>query len=568
VPGKAADLAATVASHTAVNLTWTAPGGSDDGTLAKAASYQVFYSKTPITTDEQCLAGTVATNLPSPKNAGEKESVTISGLDSETAYNFCLRAWNTAKNAGPIAFTGPVTTWARAEMLITEVAPTTPSDTPSNRGNTKDTRFVELVVTKAGWAADLEVTQVGQTGTTMHKFASFNVAVGDRIVVHMSSPDGCVQEDAVGDKTASKVARTSDEAFDVYSSTHTSITSTNNVVAIVDGTKMLDVVAFSSRSIAPPATLVAAASMTAFAAAKTNNMWNFTLPPVRGTNDCETVAEAVAISTRDGDTCGKFDTGFGVGFSINRYSKDGKFVDTNTRADFYVAKETPGKENTPVPAPKLIKTTVNASKQVELTFDQEMDADTIAPDAFEIKDLEVEGATSAANRVLLTTKPEAEGSVTVTVASTVTNLQGIPMQGSDPGDPDDPCDSVAQIVISEVNHALPRGADLIELTVTSGGSIAGFQVRANPTGIGATGTLLATLPEICAKAGDIVVVHLVPTNVTVADGLSSSETDSKDQFPQAEYSANYDNAWDVRGGTTGLSSASNVVALRSPADVR
>ncbi len=112
-----------------------------------------------------------------------------------------------------------------------------------------------------------------------------------------------------------------------------------------------------------------------------------------------------------------------------------------------------------------------------------------------------------------------------------------------------------------MNPSLPGSADLIELEVVSGGPLTGFTMRLNPTtDVGASGTLLATLPAICAATGDHIVVHLTP-----AADPATSETLAKDQFANATYAQNYDSAWDVRGGNSGLATTNVVLTIRNPA---
>ena len=97
--------------------------------------------------------------------------------------------------------------------------------------------------------------------------------------------------------------------------------------------------------------------------------------------------------------------------------------------------------------------------------------------------------------------------------------------------------------------------------MTRGGPLTGFTLRVNPqTAVGSSGTLLATLPAICAATGDYVIVHLTP-----AIDPTTSETLAKDQLANATYPQNFDSAWDVRGGNTDLTTTNQVVTLRNPA---
>ncbi|AKU95396.1 hypothetical protein AKJ09_02060 [Labilithrix luteola] len=537
-PAKIADLVVTAESHTSVKLAWTAPG--DDGNVGQATAYELRYAKTAITTDADFTAATAVTSgVPTPLAAGSAQTTTISGLDPETTYYFAIRARDAAKNVGALA-TANVATKARATFVITEIA----------TANATKLDFLELVATKAGWAADLEIKQASGS---LYKLGGFEVAQGDILVVHASGtpgPSGWKQEDTAQSKTASTATGASATAFDVYSA-QTSITSTDNLLTIVDGTKTLDAVALSERS-----GTASTAAMTAFAAAMTDGSWNFSAAPVKGTNDCQTQAEAVAVSTASGTTCGKFATGIAAGKSINR--KD--LVDTNGRADFYIAAETPGAANTPVPAPKLVGSGAPNATQVDLVFDQELAATSVTAAGFVITGASVTAATlTGPNTVSLTTATLPSGVLTIDIAASVTNLQGVPVAS---GGTICAAATEAKLTVTEINPNLPGGSDLIELQVVEGGKLTGFEVHANPTSPTAGGTLLAKLPGICASAGDIVVVHITPANAT--GSAPESESSTKTDYPKAAYSANYDNAWDVLGGATGVSNESNVIALRAP----
>jgi len=119
------------------------------------------------------------------------------------------------------------------------------------------------------------------------------------------------------------------------------------------------------------------------------------------------------------------------------------------------------------------------------------------------------------------------------------------------------CASPAGLLINEVNPNLALGRDLIELRVTTAGTLSGMKL-VNGNG----GSTLANLPAICAAAGDIVVVHLSPA---AANGnAAASETTSKSQYPQSAASANYDGAWDVNQDVTaaGIAFTETILIMR------
>lgn len=538
-PSRVVDLAGTPATATSVTLTWTAP--SDDG--GKATAYDLRVSPTPMTTEAEFLAGAAAAGAPIPGAAGAPQTATVTKLLAGTAYHFALRARDAAGNWSAISNDATVSTKPRAAFLVTEIA--------VSNAAAQGYDFVELTATKAGAAEGIEVRQLS---TVLHTMAAIDVAVGDRVVVHATAlpgPTGFAQEDATKNKTSSTDPFAAADAYDVYSATG-GLTGTDNLISVVDGATTLDAVVFANRDAA-----VATATMTALAKAKTDAAWSFAVTPTDGVNDCETEADAVNVATAAAETpCGGFKSTLAAGISLNRKG----LTDTNSKADFYLAAQTPGAANAPVPVPTIASAAAPNATTVDLTFDQEIAPASVVAASFTIPGLNVSAATTAFNHVTLTTDAQAEGGYDVTLAATVTNLQGVapsPLSAHFCGY----AALEAVLTINEVSPNLAASADLIELAVTRGGPLTGFTLRLNPApAVGSSGTLLATLPAICAATGDHVVVHLTP-----AADPASSETLAKDQLPSGTYAQNYDGAWDVRGGNTGLATTNVVVTLRNPA---
>lgn len=450
-PASVGDLAGAADTHASVTLSWTAP--ADEADAGTVAAYEIRYATVPITDLTSFQAATTIT-APAPLAAGSPQTVSVTGLTPATEYHFVLRAKDAAGNFSALSNDATVTTKARAKLLVTEIAPL---NTANEGGD-----FVELVATAAGSAADLEIHHSSTTASALlYKLAPLDVQVGDRIVVHvvgLPGPTGFAQEDTTRDKTSSTEPAASASSYDVYS-TVDNLLSTNSVVSVLDGTSYQDAVPYSSR--ATDATL---AAMTAFADAQTANAWTFSAPPVDGTNDCPTLLEAVNASGTTSPACGGYPGYLAAGSSIQRNG----VVDTNTRADFFVAAQTRGADNAPFCAP--------------------------------------------------------EG---------------------------------AALTLSEVNP----NPDLVELTVTKGGSLRGFTVRRDPKA-GDNGTLLATLTPICAAAGDVVVLHLG------APAGTPSETSAKNEAPVATNPSFYDSAWDVASTSSGSAlptATSLVIAVRDPA---
>ena len=100
-PAQIADLAASNPTSSSVALTWTAVG--DDNNSGTASLYDVRYSKNNITSDDDFNNATAATGMPAPKQAGQTENVTVSGLDGSSTYYFAVKARDEAGNWSPLS---------------------------------------------------------------------------------------------------------------------------------------------------------------------------------------------------------------------------------------------------------------------------------------------------------------------------------------------------------------------------------------------------------------------------------------------------------------------------------
>ena len=94
-----------------VTLRWTAPG--DDGMSGRAHSYQILYSRTPITTDNWQSAQ-VASWTPEPAEAGTRQEAIVSGLEVGARYYFTIRTrddlgnWSAISNVVSAVVPAPV----------------------------------------------------------------------------------------------------------------------------------------------------------------------------------------------------------------------------------------------------------------------------------------------------------------------------------------------------------------------------------------------------------------------------------------------------------------------------
>lgn len=539
-PGKVTNLLGTPKSPTAVDLTWNAPADDPINNAGTVAAYELRYATTPITNVAEFQAAVLAT-APAPAPPTTAQNATVTGLLPSTTYHFVIRARDAAGNFGDLSNEAIVTTKARAKLLLTEVAVA--------NTDVEGFDFVEAIATQAGSVDGIEIKQLG---ATLYTLGSLEVAVNDRIVVHASGtlPAGALQEDTTKSKISSTAAFASVDAFDVYSTT-SGLTGTDNLITINDGTVVLDALAISNRD-----GDAAAATMTAWAAAKTGNTWAFSVVPADTMNDCETQRDAVNIAQPQQDpACGGFATGYAKGQSIHRLGT----TDTNTKADWYLAGQTPGGDPPAPPTFAPVSAIAKTATTIELTFDHEIDAATVAAAAFSLTPaLNVTNATlTNVNVITLTTAAQSGGTYQIDIASTLKSTAGsqafptfirLCAFSALP----------ALVSLNEVSPDLTNGADLIELKVTRGGALINYEVRANPTAAG-NGTLLATLPAICAADNDIVVVHLTPV------ASSATETLSKSEQPHSLFVANYDSAYDVRGANTGIGFTNQVIAVRNAA---
>ena len=94
-PGPVADLAMTGTTGTSVSIRWTSPG--NDGTTGTAASYDVRYSTSAITSGNWASA-TQATGEPTPAVAGTVQNFTISGLQGSQIYYVAMKTSDASGN--------------------------------------------------------------------------------------------------------------------------------------------------------------------------------------------------------------------------------------------------------------------------------------------------------------------------------------------------------------------------------------------------------------------------------------------------------------------------------------
>jgi len=99
-PATIIDLALSSPGISSIDLSWTAPGDDDDS--GTASSYDVRYSTSLIDDGNWSLA-VQAIGEPVPLIAGLSESMTVSGLDSNTTYYFAIKTSDEIPNTSGLS---------------------------------------------------------------------------------------------------------------------------------------------------------------------------------------------------------------------------------------------------------------------------------------------------------------------------------------------------------------------------------------------------------------------------------------------------------------------------------
>lgn len=94
-PASITDLIAVLPTENSLTLVWTAPG--DDGNTGQASEYDIRMSNSTIT-DQNFLSAVQFSNIPTPKVAGQVESLTVAGLDTGMTYFFAIKSADEVPN--------------------------------------------------------------------------------------------------------------------------------------------------------------------------------------------------------------------------------------------------------------------------------------------------------------------------------------------------------------------------------------------------------------------------------------------------------------------------------------
>lgn len=112
-PAAITSLTATPLTARTARLDWTSVG--DNGTTGTAASYEVRYSTTAITSANFSSAN-LASGAPIPKISGQAETFTISSLSGYTTYYFAVKAVDAGGNSGVISNLPTARTFKTADL--------------------------------------------------------------------------------------------------------------------------------------------------------------------------------------------------------------------------------------------------------------------------------------------------------------------------------------------------------------------------------------------------------------------------------------------------------------------
>ena len=99
-PAAITTLAITGAAANTISLRWNAPG--NDGNAGTAASYDIRYSTSPITSVNWASA-TQASGEPTPAVAGTQQVFTVAGLSGSQTYFIAMRASDGVGNVGALS---------------------------------------------------------------------------------------------------------------------------------------------------------------------------------------------------------------------------------------------------------------------------------------------------------------------------------------------------------------------------------------------------------------------------------------------------------------------------------
>jgi hypothetical protein len=205
--------------------------------------------------------------------------------------------------------------------------------------------------------------------------------------------------------------------------------------------------------------------------------------------------------------------------------------------------------------PKVKSALATSDNSVVVTFDRDVNGATLSSDGTQFtfdQGLTSSAATlSATNQVTVATSTQAKNTTyTVTVASSLQDVLGKGIDTNSSSASFSSFSSVASLQLNEINPNIGSSLDLVELLALTSGNMNGITLEQD---IG-TKTVLATMPSLTVAKGDLVVVHLGATTATTETATEGDCTDA----------SCYAGAWDVKGGSTGITYSGRVIVVRAP----
>jgi hypothetical protein len=221
--------------------------------------------------------------------------------------------------------------------------------------------------------------------------------------------------------------------------------------------------------------------------------------------------------------------------------------------------------------PQVVKAVAGSETSVVVTFDRAIDEASVLTDGsqFSFSPALLSSAASVdGNKVTVTTSAQDTNTTyTVTVADTVEDNAG---NGVDSGANTADFKGFtppAVVVFNEINANVDEGTgvtcDLIELRVTSGGSMAGFRLLERTTVL-MEEELNGGFGSLEVDTNDILVIHLDAASCN--DNNAPNEFGSPNEQPTVAHPRNYDTAYDFWINDSGLTNTTNVLTLYDALD--
>lgn len=126
-PSRIGDLSVEFTTNTSITLGWTAPG--NDESIGTASSYDIRYSTSAITNENDFSRANIVSGAPAPKESGTWEVFSVTGLQSGTGYYFAMRAVDGWGNKGELSPAVYARTNSAGQIVETFNRPTEPDGT-------------------------------------------------------------------------------------------------------------------------------------------------------------------------------------------------------------------------------------------------------------------------------------------------------------------------------------------------------------------------------------------------------------------------------------------------------